>query len=352
MMIASAIVSSMSYNYLVEKFRIRALFRLGLLCNILFHCCFFFILLPSHNPAFYLFLFANSLLGLGFGWFFSSLQALILLGEKRNRNMTRLHCSLAIGSSTAPFLIPIFSKTSEWYLAIALLLFLWILFACVFSFLDLHSKATSKKQIVDSQPLQTSTSLENLKAPAKRNLQTFILFLSIIFVYSLVEASIAYWLPSYLNKIKHLPFELSTISLAVFWGSVSTGRSVMSLFADRMRANVLFACSSVMIALSFILLVCSTSHVSLFIYIAVLGLACSYFFPVSIILAASKSHMHTNLVSSLSLTSLMLGAGLINQVIGRFYSYNIFNLQEIFSGIAVLACLLVVFVLYASFIKE
>ena len=152
------------------------------------------------------------------------------------------------------------------------------------------------------------------------------IFFFIIFLYALIETLLAFWSTDYLQKVKYQNLETSLKTLSIFWWMVAIGRILASLVSLRLDAKYLYLFSPFLLFFAFFLLV-SQNKISPFYLYALLGLGCSYFFPLSISLGTRTFPFWEEKLASLSTTILMVGIGFCNVSLGHSQSYGYLSLK-------------------------
>ena len=251
----------------------------------------------------------HAFLGSGVGIFVAILNILTIniAPEKSNSFLTGLHAFLGIGSAIAPQLVTLANQYGLWQASafITAGLFTMILIAS-FGIFPLES-SQGISRVKDSSS-ETSSQRQPFPIGAW-------VFLVMVFFYALIETTLNYWSSDYIQQEKGLGLKEGLLALSIFWAMVTVGRLGAALLSLKINSWYLYLFSPIIICIGIVLLVPAEGSFALYTYF-LLGLGCSYFFPLSISLSASCFPEHKEKISSLSIASLFLSIGSCNYILG------------------------------------
>lgn len=145
---------------------------------------------------------------------------------------------------------------------------------------------------------------------------------------------------SYLTEEKALTVQLATRSLAFFWLAMTIGRVVASIISTKIDASILYQLSPPVMAGSLLLVVFSRASGLMPVFYLAVGLACSYFFPLSISLSTRFYGESKDSLSGYMVGSLMLGIGIGSSLVGFLRDQGIIRLSHAFLSAALVAAVL------------
>ena len=177
-------------------------------------------------------------------------------------------------------------------------------------------------------------------------------FLVMVFFYALIETTLNYWSSDYIQQEKGLGLKEGLLALSIFWAMVTVGRLGAALLSLKINSWYLYLFSPIIICIGIVLLVPAEGSFALYTYF-LLGLGCSYFFPLSISLSASCFPEHKEKISSLSIASLFLSIGSCNYILGYLKNNSGIGLNEVFTilGGAALLLFIVAILLFFHLLK-
>ena len=331
-MIVSAILSVTLLKQILAFLGRRKLYFYSILANLgylLLAACSYFSKGDSFS-SFLLLLGANFMLGIGFGLLVSVLNiyAIALNPKKSDALLTGLHSCLGMGAALSPQLITFAHTWGIWQtasLGIAGAFFTLMLVSIPF--------VPKEEETKDKAQSQSDTKDTRKMPPG------LWLFLLLITFYALIETIVFYWTSEYLSLEKGLSLEESLKALSIFWLMITVGRALASVLSLKLDGWYLYLFSPVLIFTALSLLVSLSGPVILVIY-ALLGLGCSYFFPLSVSLAIRTYPKDQERTSGLAIGALMLGVGICNFFVGYLKSSGSLSLNQAFVGVAGIAFLL------------
>ncbi len=395
-MISAAILSTFFLKHILAYIKRSQVYFLGIACNAAYMLLASSSYLTRGGSAediqlsFILLMSANFMLGAGFGLLLSMLNTLVvdIAPKKSDALLTALHACLGIGAALAPQLVRFFHQMGAWQIS-ALCISLMFVFMALSSITILgaigkapqlpegqssaRSPKKSKESLVSKAGFRSKESLvskagfrskESLVSKAGfRSKESLVskagfpghawFFLFLIMLYAIIETTINYWTGDYLHKEKGLRIEDGLEALSIFWAFVTAGRALASLITLRIDGWYLYLLSPVLIFCA-VSLVLAADPSLIFISYMLLGLGCSYFFPLSISLATRSFPQWQEQISALSLAALMAGIGFGNFVVGALKTANVISLKLAFESAAFLslALLLGLFWLFFALKKK
>lgn len=301
--ILGAILSTWNYKSLERKCSQKQMIFSGLLLNVLF-CLFLagtWFFLKQESLLLFILCLGQICLGLGFGVLLSSLnlQVVELYESHRDAALAGLHAALGIGSAVAPFLVNHFYQHSAWQWAPAVLAAVFLLKSSGLWLFDLKRKMTSMDVKISVHP------------PAKA-----FVFIGLLVLYGISEAIIGNWSSLYLIHVKQFSESSGGLVISVFWLSVTLGRLAASGLVFWIDSRKLFQVSPIIGCLALLLIINNFNEANLIPLYALLGIGCSYFFPLTIAIATRYYDQWRDTLTSLSLAFLMTGVGIGSFVIG------------------------------------
>ena len=339
-MIASAILSTVFLKEILSLFGKRKLYFYSILANI----CYLLLVASSYYSkgkgfeSFLLLMGANLMLGLGFGILVSILNiyAIALDPKKSDTLLTGLHACLGMGAALSPQFITFAHSLGLWQIAsLSIGIIFFILMFASLPFVPQNEK----KEKNDRSHSKT----EDSKTPL--GLCFFLLFIT---AYALIETIVFYWTSEYLSLEKDLSLEDSLKALSIFWLMITLGRLSASILSLKLDGWYLYLFSPAIIFVAILLLISLSGPSVLWSYV-LLGLGCSYFFPLSVSLALRTYPKHQEKTSGLAVAALMLGVGICNFLVGYLKAHSYVSLNQAFGGVAWVSLLLLFGVLFLFF---
>jgi len=169
---------------------------------------------------------------------------------------------------------------------------------------------------------------------------TFWFFVVIAFLYAFAEGILSNWAVIYLEQSRGLPKSVAAWGLSSFWAAMVAGRLLTSVLVLRIKEKYLWLAMPLLMVTALLLLPyahTSTRGIGLFLFA---GLACSGFFPLTIVLISKHFPLDTAWVSSMMIAALMVGVGMGTFLIGplhtRFPLETLYRISAIFPLLAFL----------------
>ena len=330
-MIATATVATTLLKQIIAVLGKRGVHYLGIIFNIAYMLltATTYFTKGDTNSSFLLLMVANLMLGAGLGLTVSVLNIVTveIQPQKSNALLTGLHGCFGIGSAISPLLVSMCKQAGQWQLAPVLAAIAFTVLLIFVYIIDNNNNATpSIKSFSTSQ--------------AQDGLPVFAwCFLLVIFLYSLIETSIAYWTSDYLHFERQLSLKRSSEALSIFWAMVTIGRLLASLLTLKLNGWYLYLLSPLLVFISLVLLISAEATSLPLVYVCI-GLSCSYFFPLSVSLIGQSFPAWQEKLYSLAVTALIIGIGVGNFGIGYLKDNNDISLSDAFVIAAILALLL------------
>jgi len=129
------------------------------------------------------------------------------------------------------------------------------------------------------------------------------------FLYALAEGSIASWAVIFLREDRGFSAPGAAAGLALFWTGLTAGRLIVASLVVRLPAEPIWLALPLLMAAGLLALPLATSKLLALGLFAMLGLACSGFFPLTIGVASRHFPDHVPWVSSMVYAGLALGVG-------------------------------------------
>lgn len=281
---------------------------------------------PSNAAVFFWLLLANLSLGIGFGLLISTanLAMVELHSEERDIYLMGLHGLLGVGAALAPAAVEFFFSRGLWRYSHAAYLIFWAaLMASALILRPADYRLTGPGE-----------------APEARGGGIFSLppgawfFLAAIFVYGIAESIAGNWASLFLTIDKQFTFRTAARSLSAFWISLTLGRILAALAATRVDARLLYRLSPVVMTAALIFLLRLRQEFLAVPVYALLGLGCSYFFPLSVGLSTQYHNRWRDELSSLGIGAIMAGVSFGTTLMGLLQGQKIIRIGQTFG----LAC--------------
>jgi len=274
-------------------------------------------------------------LGAGFGANLTTLNSYVFefFPNRPSAALTALHATLGLGTAIGPLLFQFSLQEMHWWMAplflaacyFILMVFTWRLF-----------------------PLHLDLPKSGSGGMSKR----VWFFAAIALLYGICETAFGNWGILYLKTARDVPSEMASLSLSLFWASVTAGRIVIAILAARISPHLIYALISLVLIAS--LFVLDFTH---FIFAAfiVAGLGCSAFLPFTVSFGQKQDLSHAEMISGLIMAIYMCGYGIAAYGIGWMQTSFHFQLSSLFFYLfipAVLLTLLVFSTLSPQFTKN
>lgn len=307
--VLTAIIASLGGPFFARKYGMKAVYRAGLLFNILAMALIAASQLASgnHHTAYTLVILGTTFVGAGFGSTLPTINVYAVNFFPKNpaSALTVLHTLLGTGTALAPFLVTIFvEKTGWWLLPVVITAALIVLLAGAF-ILPLKDE-----RAITATPLKPAGSHEFLPVRVR-------LFMLIVFLYGFCETIFGNWAIIFLNKEKGVQIEEAGYALAAFWVMVSLGRLLISILSVWVSPRWVYRILPFLITFSLAAVSRASSPLAGILLFGLAGLSCSGFFPLTFSFGQKGFESIAERVSGWIMASYMLGYGLAAYGIGK-----------------------------------
>ncbi|MFT5206470.1 MAG: fucose permease [Candidatus Omnitrophota bacterium] len=272
----------------------------------------------NSDALFYLLLIANIFFGGGFSLLLTVISAELVdrFPLKREVNLTLLHGILGLGAALSPTLVAYFFNIKLWPSV--------FLFWCGVMFVVGIATIVTK-----TLPCLVEEPVSNGLPKVRVNILAYGFGLALI-VYGTAEAMAANWTILFITQAKQLDFGFASLCLTLFWASVTAGRLCLPLLIKIIPVKILYLNSPWIMAVGLFGLCNSSNTLSIAASIAITGLGCSYFYPLSVSFATQYFDQHREFMISLTLAGLMIGVGIGSSGIGWLRDANYLDLDKVF----------------------
>lgn len=312
---AGAIASALVAGALAARAGAGAVFRLGILCNVV--AAFLLAasaLFAGSTAAFVLLLAETALLGFGFGLNLSVINhlAAALFPKHDIAAVTVLNAVIGGATAVSPLLLAACRAIGEWW---------WwpILIGAAFLLLLALPR-------IDRE---TRAGHRDARAPSSRLL---VMFAIAVLVYAIVEGSFGSWISVYAS---HSGFaaHAGAGALAAFWGAMTVFRLLLGTAPSRwLPPRLLYFISPVAIAGCFIAVSQVAAPAGLVIAFACAGAACSIFYPFTMSFALERFPGAQTATAGVLVAALMAGEGIGSWLPGPLQHW--FDLPHIYAASA------------------
>ncbi len=255
------------------------------------------ILLPRPF-SFLLILAATALMGFGAGLSAAPMNAYpqLLFPFGRESALVALHAVNGLGLAAGPLLASALLRRDA-----------WPLFPVVLGAANLVLAVASLRVSLPRDPAPSGGGSRGGSPP----LRTFAFwaFVSMAFLYAVAEGSIASWAVIFLREDRGFSAPAAAAGLALFWTGLTVGRVLVASLVLRLPAEPIWLALPVMMAAGLLSMPFATSRAAALGLFAILGLACSGFFPLTISVASRHFPDHVPWVSSMIYAGLAIGVG-------------------------------------------
>lgn len=278
-------------------------------------------------------------MGAGFGFTLSALNAYAfdLFRERADSAVTALHVFAGTGQASAPIILGLFFSLGGWWVA-PLVVTATLLALLLLSFrLSMHL-STEEQEVYEgpSRPL-----------PAR-----IWVFAALALLYGICESTFGNWSTIFLYEEKGLSLAEAGLALSVFWGSVTVGRVGLSLIALRVRTKSLYVLSPFLIGVAFLIIPSLSGVLPNILGLALAGLACSYFFPLTISLSSAEAPESATAVSGAMVASIMLGTGIGTFSVGAIRNSLNTTLSSIFQSSSLYGLIMLGIAFYLVYLSK
>ncbi|MDE2008700.1 MAG: MFS transporter [Candidatus Omnitrophica bacterium] len=324
-----AIVAALSGPASAQRWGIRAVFRIGLLFNLLAMA-----LIASsqcvrheHQAAYFLVILGTGFVGAGFGATLPTINvyAADFFPGNTASALTVLHTLLGLGTALAPFLVAVLVRKIGW----------WVLPVAVAGALVILGASALVLPFRIKRPVPTGTlTSAGSKAPWRARVRLFILA---VFLYGYCETLFANWAIIFLNKEKGVGLQEAGYALAAFWIMVSIGRLLVSIISVWVAARWVYMVLPVLITLSLAGVSTASSPLTGILLFAAAGLSCSAFFPLTFNFGQKIHAPLAEKISGWLMASYMLGYGVAAYGMGKAVEMTHISLKAWYAGSTIVA---------------
>ncbi|MBP9733733.1 MAG: MFS transporter [Candidatus Omnitrophica bacterium] len=290
------------------------------------------------TPVFWTLMTAHVFLGLGFAIIMSAVNvfAIELFPNHRTSILTAIHGMFGVGALLSPLVLTLWYRAG-WWQGLILTAFVEIGAA--------GAAAIPAKSVPPAaEPLSGTGASSNpltlyraLPARAKG-------FIAVLVLYGTLEALVSNWSTIYLTRDRGFSPTTAAVCLSLFWGFLAAGRVLATFVAMRIESRHLFRAAPFVVFAGVLMLNAVRLESAVFLPYMIIGLGCSYTFPVSVSLTTRYHEPQRELLPSFMLAGLMTGVGLGSSLIGFLSGQGLFTLEQAFAaGIAVAAGLCILF---------
>ena len=321
--IVLAIIASLSAPKLAEKIGMKKVMLYGL--GMLFLSMVFLAgsnWLMKGPLDYWLIMLATACIGAGFGFTITDLNpfAYSLFPGKETSAVTAMHILLGLGTASSALLLNLFYNNGVWWAAPTLVAGLIVV-------LFFFALAT---------PLELPIQKEEQENETKKGVPLRIwLFALGVFLYGACEATFGNFGSVFLEKEGGLSLAKASLGLSLFWGGITIGRVLFTLFALKFNTKTLYMIAPFVLSLVFFLIPMATSEFALLGCMFLGGLSSSFLFPKSISTPTDEFPKHAAIISGAMVAAIQLGTGFSSNVIGFFNSY--YSLATLFQFSALYA---------------
>lgn len=282
----------------------------------------------DNQSVYVVLLLTMTLLGAGFGANITALNPFVFsfFPEKGSIAVTALHTCLGIGTALGPLLWNGFMSHGKWWLdplSIALAYFLLFIGAWLF--------LPTKTAIKDSESTQTT--------PSQPRIALIPLTIA-AFLYGITETTFGNWTTIFLHEGKQLSQAFANQTLAIFWGAVTLGRLATTFLAAVISPKYIYRALPLIILAGLALISRIDGSQSAIIALAVAGLGCSAFLPLTISIGEKRFYADATFASGLLIATYMAGYGVAAQGIGLLHKNLDISWMHLFIGLGIPVALL------------
>ena len=346
-LIIGSIVINLFFKKIILRFRPQHVFRL----SIFFH--FAFVVLWSglgisvaHNFLSFILLCASNLcLGVGFGLLitFLTLMAVQLYPDKRDAVLAALHGVIGVGAALLPQVLQLLFAKSNWLWSGILIVSLFGLVFLINFILKIDYEETEKIK----QHMLKSIEKSNATWPLGPKI-----FLGAIFCYGIIEAMVSNWCGVFLIEEKSFSYASATVALSSFWLFITAGRIFATIYSIKFDSRKIFMISPLIIIAGLFAMIAYQQEKATFLIFALMGLGCSYFFPLAVSLSTTYFDLWREKIAGYSVVSLMAGVGVGSSLTGLLRNLNWVNLNQCFLGASMISGIMFIVATYLFFFSK
>lgn len=338
-MVAATIATGFGYQALSARFGRHRIFAAGFILTTLYLALILTAGFLGQRPSavFLLLATAQTLLGFGFALLMTSISvfSIELFPNHRTSVLTALHAMFGAGALLCPLVLDLWHRANFWQGQVMV---------GIAELVIVGTAAMLSRSVPEGLPAHGGGAALNpfrvfaeLPGRAKG-------FIAALVLYGTIEAVVANWSSIYLTRERGFSVTTTAICLSLFWGFLTLGRVAATALAMKIEPRKLFRVAPFVVLAGLFLLKSVRSEADIFLPYMVIGLGCSYTFPVSVSLTTGYHDSRRHILPSFMLAGLMTGIGAGSTAIGFFRGLGIFTLEQAFTGaIGVAAALCVSF---------
>lgn len=273
------------------------------------------------------------------GVIFIMANEFLLLSKIKNKDrlITIAHTFWPLGALIGPVVSStIVGKNIDWrYIYLIIVFFIVII-------LLLYLILTRKKDYSEAVEKKTSISLKEIFNKKKNNI-IFILIVFSLLIYSISETVISAWSPTFLRTERMFTVETAGLAISLFWGAQIFGRIITSIFAGRIRTNILLLILAITALLSLFFLVFLKNQSIIFIAVGIAGLGYSGISPLLISTGTSVYDRGKGVLLTILVAFGALGISIspyITKVISKFSMILSMSISIIFMAVLMVIILI------------
>lgn len=254
--------------------------------------------------AFVLLLLATTAVGTGFGLTLTALNAYAfdLFPRRSDAAVTGLHVLTGLGQGGASLVLALFLSLGFWWgapVAVA---------GALVAMMGFQFRLTLR---LASEAMPTAR-----PARSERLLPRIWVYVVVVFLYGVCEATFGNWSPIYLEQDAGLSMAQASLGLTVFWSMVTVGRVLFTLGTRWFRPQLVYVPAPFVLGTVFLVLPTLNGALANLVGLGVAGLALSFFFPLSISLASGEAPEQVAKISGAMVAAIMLGTGFSANAVG------------------------------------
>ncbi len=295
---------------------------------------------PRPSVVFALLMAAQASLGFGFALLMCSVTgfSIELFPLHRTSILTALHAAFGAGALLSPLVLDLWHRTGYWQGHLWVGLAELAIVGCA-AFSGRSIPAAAPPAPDDADPAVTTGSANPFRVFAGLPLRAKGFVFALV-LYGTLEAAIANWSSIYLTRERGFSPTAAAVCLSLFWGFLTLGRVLATVIAIRVETRQLFRFAPFVVVVGLLMLRGVRTEAEVFLPYMVIGLGCSYTFPVSVSITTRYHESRRFVLPSFMLAGLMTGVGLGSTAIGVVHGLDWFKLDQIFGSTAAVGIIL------------
>jgi fucose permease len=291
----------------------------------------------SFSGSFLLLCLCAVLLGLGAGFFVTALNNYVALNFKA-RYMSWMHCFGGVGAAAGPLIMSYFlDRHNSWNLGYRAVGIIQLCLAAIL-FVSLPLWKNSRSAEPQNRSPVKFTQLLQI-AGAKEALLAF-------FSYCTIELTTGLWGASFLVIEKGIPAQTAAQWIALYYVGITVGRFASGFVTMKLNNRQMIRLGQITIGIGVIVLFLPLGNITLLPWLLLVGLGCAPIFP-SLVHETPKNfgEEYSQAIMGLQVGSAYIGIMLMPPLFGRIASYTGFTIFPIFTGLVLIANIVLVEVL-------